>query len=280
MKEEPQPDLRSTILDALEVCRPYSDDLADAAMAAAADQLRGSAELAARFRHQERLDARIAAAFVDVPVPDGLAERILQGLAEAPAPQAEETFAAVEEPGPAEPLAVVAGAGPRVSRRWLVLGTAGIVAATVMITAAVLHVRLPQVDRPNMLDAAIQFFDGDWEELAGGRPIAGAAPGGGFPLSPHVLQGDWVRRRNVSEFLGRRGVAYDLTRPGGPRATLYVVKYPLVGLPSRPSREPTLTTHDRSTSAWQAGPTLFVLVVEGGPRTYRAYLNLPSGPVA
>jgi hypothetical protein len=277
MKDEPRPDPK--ILDALEACRPYRDDLADPVMAEAAAELANNAELDAFARRLERLDARVADAFHDVPVPDGLAERIQRRLAEAqaasppqPCPEAEQDFAS-------EPIATIADQGPRVSRRWLMVGAAGITAAAAMLTAALIHLGRPDVDRPPMLEVAMQFFENDWDDTARSKPIADVHPDRDYPLSPYVLQGEWVRWRSVSEFLGRRGAAYELTRPGGPRATLYVVKYPLVGLPSQPSLEPALSTHNRSTSAWQSNSVLYVLVVEGGPRTYRSFLNLPSGPL-
>jgi hypothetical protein len=180
-----------------------------------------------------------------------------------------------------EPIADVAGRRTRVSRRWLLMGTTAVVAAAAMLTAVAIHVvGYPDSERPDaILGLAGQFFEDDWDQSAAGRLLVEAAPHRDYSISPHVLQGNWVRWREVSEFLDRRGVAYELTRPGGPRATLYVVKYPEVALPSRPPRSPASTTHNRSTSAWQDGTLLFVLVVEGGPQTYRGYLNLPSGPV-
>ena len=278
MKNPHEPD--PAILEAIEACRPYSDDLADPAMAAAAAALAGNAELASLFQRIERLDVRIADAFEDVAVPGGLADRICRRLGDARVEDEREHDAAVETTAPGEPIAAVGEPGPRVSRRWLLVGSGGIVAAAAMFTAAMLQLRQPDYDKPAMLELAMQSFDGDWSEVGKGESIVDAAPPRDYALSPHVLQGGWVRWRPVSDFLGRRGVAYDLTRPGGPRATLYVVKYPLIGLPSRPSRTPALTTHDRSTSAWQGGPLLFVLVVEGGSHTYRSFLNLPTGPVA
>lgn len=277
MNDHPHPHWKT--LEAVEACRPYSDDLADPAMSAAAAGLAGSASLRALAERIERLDVRIGDAFHDVPLPAGLAERICQRLAAADAESEPESAPVIDEPVSAEPIASAGEPGPRVSRRWLVMGMAGIVAAAVMFTVAVLHVVRVDPHRPPMLEVAMQFFESDWEQVAGGQPLAQSRPSRGYPLSPLVVRGDWVRWRPVYGFLGRRGVAYDLTRPGGTRATLYVVKYPLVGLPFRPSIEPDLSTHDRCTSAWQSGPVLFVLVVEGGPQTYRSFLNLPSGPL-
>ena len=89
-----------------------------------------------------------------------------------------------------------------------------------------------------------------------------------------------MRWQKVDSFLGCRAVAFDMSTPGGTRATLYVVKRSVSGLPTEPPLRPTLRTGGRSTAAWQSGPLLYVLVVEGEARGYKRLLNLPRGPVA
>ena len=70
------------ILEAMESCRPGSDDLFDPALAPLVEVLTLDANLADRFRQQQHVDAAVASAFRDVAVPDGLAERLLGRLAE------------------------------------------------------------------------------------------------------------------------------------------------------------------------------------------------------
>ena len=68
------------IRDAIESCRPGSDDLGLPEMAPLAQALSADAALRASFNRIQRLDRRIVAATRDVPVPAGLAERVLARL--------------------------------------------------------------------------------------------------------------------------------------------------------------------------------------------------------
>ena len=69
------------ILEAMESCRPGSDDLFDPALAPLVEVLTLDPDLADRFQRQQQADAAVASAFRDVAVPDGLAERLLGRLA-------------------------------------------------------------------------------------------------------------------------------------------------------------------------------------------------------
>ena len=81
-----------------------------------------------------------------------------------------------------------------------------------------------------------------------------------------------------TEFLGRRGVVYDLPGPAGTDAALYVVETEAVeGFGAAPAWQP-FTTAGCCASAWQEGGLLYVLVVQGDAATYRAYLEPPARP--
>ena len=81
-------------------------------------------------------------------------------------------------------------------------------------------------------------------------------------------------------FEGRRGVVYDLPGPAGTSAALYVIDAEAAeGFDEAPALRP-FTTAGCCASSWQEGGLLYVLVVQGDPATYRAYLNLPRVPVA
>jgi hypothetical protein len=73
------------ILEALDACRAGHDDLHDADLAALAARLAEDADLRDRLARVQRLDVRLAEAIDDVPVPEGLAERLLVALAASPA---------------------------------------------------------------------------------------------------------------------------------------------------------------------------------------------------
>lgn len=88
------------------------------------------------------------------------------------------------------------------------------------------------------------------------------------------------RWKFVSGFVGRKGVAYDLSLPGRAAGTLYVVplnsalSQAISGLRRSPGR-PRLTG-GRATAAWTDGERLFVLVVRGGEREYQSFLRNAS----
>ena len=68
------------LADVLEACRPDRGDLEDPHFAPLADRLASDPELEERLRQMQHVDAVLGAAFHDVPVPDGLQERLLARL--------------------------------------------------------------------------------------------------------------------------------------------------------------------------------------------------------
>ena len=267
------------ILEAIEACRPGSDDVSDPALAFLAAQLAASPELDEMYERLQQVDAMIAEAFQDVPVPDGLADRIVNRVAAARSTQhasASDQSAGdelVTETGAAEPIAGLPGHGRRVSRRWLLAGAGALAMAVSVLVAVLVHRPEPVAyDPPEVWERAICFFDSDWDEE--GRLVVEAQPPSVYPAGPDfdVSRFPEMRWRWIDDFLGHRGVAYDINRPGAPRATLYVVECTVPNLPDVPPVRSALTTRNRSTSAWQTDDLLYVLVVEGGRRTYEGFL--------
>lgn len=273
MENEPIRDPR--IVEAMEACRPGRDDLADPDLAFLAAQLAANPELYETHERLQRLDLSLAKAFQDVPVPEGLAQRILERLA----PAGEVAAVRTDADQPMATVAVPVKHGLR--RRWL-LGAMGLgltLAASLLVAVMVGRDRVVYRDG-QVLEMAVRLFETetpspDQEHLAAETP-----PPKEFPVSPLVLQHAQLRWRPISQFLGRSGVAYDLTVPGEARATLYVVRQTVAGVPTSPGAQPSWTTHNCSVSAWQSGSLLYVLVVDGGSRAYRGYLDIPQGPVA
>ncbi len=281
--ERPAQDPR--IVEAMEACRPGSNDLSDPALAFLATELAARAELDGLFERLQRTDGVLADVFQDVPVPEGLEDRILAHLAAG--------RAASSDSGPKKGPGLICRNGPegashklnlvpfsahrrRISRRlWLAVGAATAVAASVLI-AVLLHSQAPaQYTGQEVLELAIDLFNTPSSE-----PWQTAAPPRAYPLSPDVVVVPQPRWRRVHGFLGCRAVAFDMSTPGGTQATLYVVKCSVAGLPTEPPLRPSLRTGGRSTSAWQSGSLVYVLVVRGEARGYKRLLNLPRGPVA
>ena len=96
-----------------------------------------------------------------------------------------------------------------------------------------------------------------------------------YPYSPHLLHPPQWR---VDQFGGRRAVAYDLPLEGGRRATLYVLRGRAERVPNAPPRQSQLQTRNLSVAAWQSGELIYVLVVDGGERAYRALLESTARP--
>jgi len=254
-----QPIRDERILHAIEACRPGSDDVADPALEFLAAELDADPQLAELYDRLQQLDSKLAAAFREVPVPEGLEQRLLDRLATA------------EAASPVSPRP------KRVSRRWLLAGSAAVTVAAAVLVAVGIGIPGPDDDGEQaVLDEGIRFFNKESAEL--GVLLADKAPPSGYPISRAVLRLPEIRWRRIEGFAGRNGVAYDLSR-GGVRATLHVVKPQVAGLPTRAPASPMRSTGQRSASAWNEGGVLYVLVVHGDARTYRGFLA-PRGPLA
>lgn len=274
-----QPIRDERILEALEVCRPGSDDLSDPALADLADQLGANPELKRLYEWLRRVDGKLAAVFREVPVPEGLAERITDRLAAARTEPA--AMADVEETaeGPAPPPVTEVLARPkRVSRRRLLAAAGTLSTGAVVLVAALVYLHTRKTyDVSTVLTEAFDFFGNEPPER--GHLLTDVAPPDDHPISHYPISRD-VRRvpgtrwREISEFLGRKGVAYDLPGRGDTvKATLYVVKLTVSDLKdTQPPALPQWDTANCCTAAWQRGKLLYVLVVRGGRRAYEKCL--------
>ena len=272
MAEPPNRDLR--LLEAMEACRPGSDDVEDPALAFLAEQLASDPELAELFERLNRVDSGVAEAFGDVPLPEGLADRIVARLAaanngkKAPVARPKPQGSTVQEP-----LDEAAKRPPRLRRRWVLAGAVAAAAAASVIVALVLPPGEPQdLDPQSVVDGAREFFQVDQD--ADAQLVADVPPPEAYPTDPDfdVRRFRRLRWRSIRGFLGREGVAYDLGGPRTPRATLYVVQRNVPGLPPAVPPRPASTTGGLVISAWQRDHLLYVLVLEGEPGIYQNLL--------
>ena len=260
-----EPTAEERLLDAIEACRPGSDDLADPHFADLARELAVDADLAGHFDRVQRVDAAVKAAFHDCPAPAGLQERLLARLEQ-------------EAGKPNANAAAVRVRAKRLSRRRMawVLATASVAAGVLVAVALGLRGDRPEAPA-KIAERSIAYFAG--EVGGGGQLVAKTSPPEGYPFSSDLLRTSQLRWREVTDFLGSYGVAYDLSAAGAGRATLYVVHRTDRGLSETPPDAPTWSTAGYSAAAWQSGGTLYVLVVEGDSRAYRGYLDLSRGPL-
>lgn len=284
MDDHPMRDPR--ILEALEACRPGKDDLSDPAMERLATAMAASPELDDLYERLQRLDAALAAAFRDVPVPQGLQQRIVERLAKASlgvSPQAAKP-ADPQVGSPRAESAAAEAANPcglaRASRRrWLAgLGAVVVIAASLLLAAWLNWGPWPLGDDVDW-SAAIARFGADLQsgDFGSGRS-AETAPAR-FPFSAAVVQYPGTTWRPVRDFLGRSAIAYDLQDAWGLRATLYVVQA-AADLPDVPDLyQPLLATGQCALLAWREGNLVYVLVAQGGGGEYRRFLNVSGGPV-
>jgi len=274
MKDQPIRDER--ILEAIEACRSGSDDMADGELAFLAAELEANRELAELYDRVQRTDEVLAAAFRDVPVPDGLQQRLLDRLAAARAADAlaedsQKATTALAEDRPA----VGSPRTRRFSRRWLITGAALTTTAAAVLVAVVAwmltHGPEPYT-KQMVLEDAQRFFIEESRALGPVRTYPDESPPADYQIRPEQL-GRMLRWRPISGFLGCEGVAYDVQ---GGRATIYVVKLTIDDrLPVQPPPSADPTTGGVSASVWQQGELLCVLVVDGDSDAYhRFYRNL------
>lgn len=259
------------ILEAIDACRPGSDDLSAAELADVAAQVAGDRTLGELYRKVQTLDGKVAAAIDDVPVPADLAIRLLKRLETAD----------VELPGTASMASHLRETEPvvrRPSRRLWVAASASAIAAALLVGAGVWLWGRPS--EPLTLDLvqhklALEWHDqvvqsASWQSTTLPRDYP---PSSRLRLAPR----GWLRLDCPQD---RGAVAYDYTPAGSKnRATLFVLHASADGVPSTPPQQP-FWTLGRSVAAWQEGETLYVLVVEGDERLYQRFLDTKTAPLA
>ena len=284
-----QPIRDPSLLEAIEACRPGSDDLSDPALAFLAAKLDEDADLAEHYQNIQELDGKITEAFCDVPVPEGLSDRLLarlavQGNGRSGSTRDDKAEIETAETTPPESVRDVAAervAAPRRVSRRLVLGGAitATVAASVLVAILLLRIEPSRpLSQEDVQRQAMAFFDADRHSLEEGLSLAEASPPEDYPFS-HLIRFEPVQWRGIRGFLGRHGVAYDIVIRDRCQATLYVVECSVSGLPSRPQAD-TFNSGGRFISTWQSDKLLYVLVVQGEERHYRQLLTTPGGPLA
>jgi hypothetical protein len=250
---------RRRMLEALDVCRPGSDDFDRLLESRTIEAIRSDADLTARYQRLQRFDAAVGRAFADAPVPAGLEARLMAALAAdslvsavqaaalpgvnialpgantASTPVAGATVPTVPGvtvpgvtlPAPTVPVADLRLESGRLSRRrWMAAcGAAGAATAAGLVGFWFIKSTAPtEITAEQLLDEAYTLHDAD-----GSFPAAAIDPRNpptDFPLTSAIkLPAGFVpRRRNLDgRLIGRPGVAYELAAVGQPRATLYVL---------------------------------------------------------
>ena len=229
----PQEPTLEVCREAIEVCRPSRFDPEGRdwqlpEVAAVAGEITRQPQWSELRLRVAALDDSIARAVTQGPVPDGLAERLLERLRQAEAERTEQAAATLAsaaqesanlmEEATASPL--VAGRLRFSRRRWQ-LGAACAVAAAVCIAAWWWTRPVESISYEQLLAAANAFDSaaapGPWKSAAKSPPQRWYA----IPAGVSVRTAR--RWKSVGGFVGRRGVAYDLVSATGAKGTLYVM---------------------------------------------------------
>jgi negative regulator of sigma E activity len=265
---------RDQLRATLDTCRPDSRDLELPELAVARDELAVSPELQADFDRQQRVDRRIRQALDEVPVPAGLADRVLAACA------SERAVLNAAVPLPPNAPAMAPSAGSAAARPWTRRRLTWAAAAAVLL-AAVVPVALHFLATDALSAAEVPALANRWfSAVASGRwqAMESAPRDLALPRSIVAVARGW---QSVGGLAGR-GVAYDLSRPGLGQAVMFVVKLAVYNLPSAPPLAPQSTTGGQAIVAWQSDGHLLVLVVQldGDPGRVRRFINLAPPPVA
>jgi len=266
-------------IEGLEACRPGSDDLRSTELSDVARRVEQDPETRIAYERVQAWDASIGNAVEQVPVPTGLAERILGRL--EPVSLAVRPDAVVLAHRASEQLAIEQLAieqktsrwsrpnhfGSR--RRWLAAGS--LAAAALLVTAFLSTWLRPDAPRPleGLADGWLQGLAGSWQP-------AEQAPRG-FALPSAVSSATSMGWQQVGN---PRGVAYKLSDGKAGTATLFVVRLSVAGLPIAPPTVPQSTTGGKAVAYWQSGSLVYVLVIEGNERSYRNFVSVSTTPLA
>jgi hypothetical protein len=235
--------------DAIESCRPGSADLAAPEMAKLAAEVEQDPAIRAEYERVQRQDGTVARAFEQVPIPEGLPQRLLAALAaSADSASSAQVMNATEETIlPAAPPA------PVTSRRWWIASIS--VAATALIATGLCAWWFWKT--PLTSDQLAQKAQQWTDEVLGlnessWKPFDSAQ----FP----DLHWQPSRQRVMSTSLDPQAYVFDFRSGGNSRLLLFRVKTSqTIPLPNLPYLALSSTGAWRQ-GAWREGDVIFVAV--------------------
>lgn len=286
--------LDSRIREQIDSCRPGSEDTDQPELAALADLLEQDSRVRDVLSRSQQLDEAVGEAFREVPVPAGLAARLLTAVgasedlleqseatssADSISDQAVESLAADSAPdadverssGDHEPARKRGS-----TRRRLLIAASS--AAAMLVVAVYAAVVLNQTDGPTsasqIAELAISWVDAaqqeDWEP-------AEDAPAKKFPLAAEIEVESGQAAITQWQYLSTRfgkAATYDLTPPGKGFVYQFAIRTsedfsaPQL-LPSSPQQN----TQGMCIGVAYRQGMLYVLVVEGDERRYSRFIK-------
>jgi hypothetical protein len=268
---------RINIDQAIDACRPQSEDLRQPEFAQLARQLAGDAELRQVVERSQAFDSAVQRILQDVPVPEGLAERLLARLADAatgPRLAGAGDEAAIR-PGQAGHDGVPEGRfGRRIVNRLVVSGA---VAATLLLAFWLVPRRTHTVEQ--IVPLALDWVDSRLDPRGWQTLVPEQSELRDFPVPREVIPIPRAWQRVRTE-LARRCVAYRLGSERRP-AYLFLVPagYDRADLPRTAPRRPQHQTGSWLVAVWQDGQQrrACVLVFPGSALRYEDLVRTSSG---
>lgn len=236
------------IRELLSVCRPDRSDLTAEQLRAVEEQLGQDAVLREQWAASQAWDAQVRDAFADVPVPTGLADRLL---------------AAVSDAG-AESVVTVPQTAFWSRRTILSVGAAAAAVALVAVSMAYW-----QWSDPLTTDFVVQKSLIWVEQIdpAGWRDDA--IPTADYPLDPALALYNVAWQRLSLPYDSHAVVYRGALAPDRSTASLIVIQTHLgETLPSIPPTRPDSSTGGLCIGVWKSQGKLYVLIVPGSPRVY------------
>jgi hypothetical protein len=263
------------LITGLDACRAASNDLDQPELRAVAERVAADPAAAQLHVTLVRFDAATRQAMCDFPLPAGFADRLTARLREANAPN-------VTAPDPtneaAKPSTPVSPAARTVSRRKWLAWSGGLAVAAAAAIAAVMFLRPDEPLTPQDLESARTWREAlltsnDWKPLTPALQRQHQLPDE-LRLPP-------TRYRDVSDIVGRDAYAYDISIPGGPDATLFVIHQSArAGIPASAPLRPQSVTLGQSVAYWQKGSVIYVVVVNSDRLDEYRQLLRATQPVA
>ncbi len=268
------PEQRRRVRDAIDACRPAPlgesvEDLNQPELEFLADHFDAHPQDRQRLERVQKFDRRVQSQLSELPIPEGLADRILESLDQAAVLKAvdssNDSFAGAladrdSSTGDVRPAAV----GRQTSSlKWL---AGGAIAAAV----AFLVVSMLQAPQPLLVED-VHGAAQTWAKQKDGVesiPVEGPVLqelATTYPLSRWISRAVSTRAAKLNNFLERQGAVYTLTARDNARAELLVVRLKAeeeqTNIPiGRPNQRP-FDTQGLSMLAWREGELLYVLVV-------------------
>ncbi len=270
-----KPPMTSEMWAAIESVPLSGENPADSLSPEALQALAQDERLRATHERIVALDHRIAVVIHDVPLPEGLANRVAEAVALSPVRGAVVPIATASTS-----LGLGEGAQQARSRRfWLAAGSAAVVASIVLLAMALTQWNAdPAWNVGQLAEAAAHFC------LSGGEQSGDArtdAPPSDFPFGRGVVVPSVNRWRLIGDFFGREAVAYELPSIGGHRATLYVARLNISDPLDAPPQKPDFSTGRCAVAIWQRQGVAYLLVVVGDQpvSAYPWFLERPTSPL-